>query len=109
MIMVIKKALCCYHCNKYGHFARNCRCREKDQNEENGKSQSNENKEKLDGAFYSALSVSSDSHCCGYLWYLDSAATIYMTNDVIWLRNIKKAFSCVVFLDIYLLRNCSTT
>lgn len=67
----------CFNCNKHGHFAKNCRAPKK-----KNTSKSEENK-----SFIAAFSVSSQSMNPD-LWYVDSGASMHMTNRCDWMYDV---------------------
>lgn len=81
------RAVRCYQCNKFGHFAKNCDKlkRDKDKNQNTN-----------DVALYSALSAAPSCDLSKNYWYLDSAATIHMTNDLDSLENVKITNECSI-------------
>lgn len=67
----------CYNCNKHGHFAKNCRAPKKKNSEK-----VEENK-----SFVAAFSASSQTMNPD-LWYVDSGASMHMTNRCDWMYDV---------------------
>lgn len=67
----------CYNCNKHGHFAKNCRAPKK---------KNTENKEENKG-FVAAFSASPQTMNPD-LWYVDSGASMHMTNRCDWMYDV---------------------
>lgn len=81
------KTVRCFQCNKYGHFAKNC---------DKPKKIKDKDKDKNSVALYSALSVAPNCDYNKSDWYLDSAATIHMTNNLDLLENVKNTTECSI-------------
>lgn len=77
------KKIRCFQCNKYGHYARNCDKPKKEKPK--------------DVALFSALSVT-PSNCSQNKnnWFIDSAATMHMTNDFNLLKDVKTVTDCSI-------------
>jgi hypothetical protein len=75
-VKVHNKGPRCFNCNKHGHMARNCRAPKK-------KNIMNEDKQ----SFIAAFSVSSQIMNPD-LWYMDSGASMHMTNRSDWMYDV---------------------
>lgn len=69
----------CYKCNRYGHFAKSCDSQEKP-------------KQNKEVALFSALSVAPRGDKSKSDWFVDSAATIHMTNNLEVLQDVQNTF-----------------
>lgn len=67
----------CFNCNNYGHFAKNCRVLKKKDTE----------KADVNKGFIAAFSASSQTMHPD-LWYVDSGASMHMTNRCNWMYDI---------------------
>ena len=75
----------CFECNKIGHLGKNCFKRKARLQRENGKS-SNTKEAK---SFLTVLSTGND-HVEKNEWYIDSGASVHLTNDKTWLTSASK-------------------
>ena len=66
----------CFKCNRYGHFAKSCDSQEK-------------HKQNKEVALLSALSVASRGDQSKSDWFVDSAATMHMTNNLEVLHDVQ--------------------
>ncbi|CAK1591321.1 unnamed protein product [Parnassius mnemosyne] len=73
----IQKGPRCYNCNKHGHFAKNCRAPKK----------KNIEKVEENKSFVAAFSACSQTMNPD-LWYVDSGASMHMTNRSDWMYDV---------------------